>query len=393
MKHHLLSAVIIAMLTWASGASAQQTYDLEVLPPDHTVRVDSITGVALTFLTTNTPSRSLYFHEHSWLTDESMIVFHDGELGLLGYLTATGELAKIRTPAGGVGGVTCSATRNSIFCTQASKVLELTPTITISDAPGEAHSRVTISERVVSEPGFGGQLNPSCDDRYLSLDRGGIVYKIDVESGELSEVCSVPESITWAGHLQWSRTNPHLLSFAADSPRIWVVDIRDGVPRAPYAERAGELVTHESWWVDDQMLFCGALRPDGQDQSHVKVMSPRTGLVRVAGAGAWWPGATASDLAKRNWWHTAGSADGRWIVADNWHGDIMLFEGTTTRPRLLTAGHRTYGHGTHPEPGWDRAGRRVIFASHMLSDRVNACVAEIPEQWQRENPAVLPAGE
>ena len=41
----------------------------------------------------------------------------------------------------------------------------------------------------------------------------------------------------------------------------------------------------------------------------------------------------------------------------------------------------TYGHGTHPEVGWDRRGEQVIFASHMLGD-VNVCVATIPKAWQ-----------
>jgi hypothetical protein len=74
-------------------------------------------------------------------------------------------------------------------------------------------------------------------------------------------------------------------------------------------------------------------------------------------------------------------------VADTFHGDIALFEGTTTRPRLLTTGHRTFGGGTHPHPGWDRRGKQVIFSSNMLSDKVNACVANIPENWQTQNPA------
>lgn len=30
-----------------------------------------------------------------------------------------------------------------------------------------------------------------------------------------------------------------------------VVDIREGNPRRVYPEWAGELVTHESWWVND----------------------------------------------------------------------------------------------------------------------------------------------
>jgi len=383
--HTAVAGCLLAL--FAAAAHGATTYELDVLPADHTVLRDSVTGATLTFLTTHTASSALYFHEHSWLADGSMIIFRSRALGLAGYLTATGELVRITTPQGSVGGPTCAAVRNSIFCVRNGQVLELTPEIEISDAPDRRRSRVTISEQVIAEPGFGGQLNPSCDDSYVSLARGSTVFIIGVESGEVREVCSAPDGVSWAGHLQWSRTDPNFLSFAADSPRIWVVDIREGVPRAPYSERTGELVTHESWWVNDQILFCGALRPGGQDQSHVKVLDPSTGLVRVAGAGAWWPGATASELAERNWWHCAGSSDGRWIVADNWHGTLMLFEGTTTRPRLLTAGHRTYGRGTHPEPGWDREGRQVIFSSHMLSDEVNACVADIPDAWQETNPA------
>ncbi|OHB76931.1 MAG: hypothetical protein A2W31_10380 [Planctomycetes bacterium RBG_16_64_10] len=164
-----------------------------------------------------------------------------------------------------------------------------------------------------------------------------------------------------------------------------MVDIRDGVPRNVYHEQPGELVTHESWWVDDQILFCGGTHPKPTEDSHVKVLNLTTGIVRIVGAGSWWPGATPAELAKHNWWHAAGSADGRWVAADNWHGDIMLFEGRTTRPRLLTTGHRTYAGGEHPHVGWDRAGKAVVFASHKLGN-VDVCVAQIPDTWQKANP-------
>ena len=59
----------------------------------------------------------------------------------------------------------------------------------------------------------------------------------------------------------------------------------------------------------------------------------------------------------------------------------MLFEGKTTRPHLLTSGHRTYGKGEHPHVGWDRKGEKVIFASHMLGNE-NVCVVTIPKAWQ-----------
>ena len=59
----------------------------------------------------------------------------------------------------------------------------------------------------------------------------------------------------------------------------------------------------------------------------------------------------------------------------------MLFEGKTTRPHLLTSGHRTYGGGEHPHVGWDRKGEKVVFASHMLGN-LDVCVATIPKTWQ-----------
>ena len=156
-------------------------------------------------------------------------------------------------------------------------------------------------------------------------------------------------------------------------------------------------MTHESWWVNDQILFCGAppalkLKGDSQrrERSHVNTLDPKTGHVRILGAGSWWPGATEAEIWRRNWWHAAGSSDGRWVAADNPHGDIVLFEGSTTRPRLLTTGHRTYGGGAHPHPGWDRRGRQVIFTSHMLGGQTQACVATIPNHWQKVLSARMP---
>ena len=113
----------------------------------------------------------------------------------------------------------------------------------------------------------------------------------------------------------------------------------------------------------------------------MKVLNITTGEVRIIGAGAWWPDGTPEQISKLNWWHAAGSDDGAGVVADNWHGDIMLFDAHTTRPRLLTGGHRTYGKGEHPHVGWDRKGEQVVFTSHRLGNP-NVCVATIPAAWR-----------
>ena len=156
-------------------------------------------------------------------------------------------------------------------------------------------SRVTATERVLCTLPDGSpstSFNPSCDGKYVAFGvtgfsdakRGPAICKVDLKSGQLSEVCRLPEPPGYGGHVQWSRTNPHLISFAggrgptkdvagptpiATAPedycgrgqRLWVVDIREGIPRNAYLAEEGELVTHESWWVNDQMLFCGGKTP------------------------------------------------------------------------------------------------------------------------------------
>jgi oligogalacturonide lyase len=410
-------AAILVLFARAATA-ATTSYPLEVLPPEHKRMTDPKTGAELLFLTTAPENDSnLYFHEHSWLADESVILFTSSRTngGLMGYVTTTGELIRFNTPQGALGAATAAAKGNAVLAARGRDIVEVKLAIQPPDSPANGRSRVTAIERVLCILADGSPstaLNPSCDGKYVALgvtsfvdeSRGPTIYKINLKTGKLSEVCRLPQSPGYGGHVQWSRTNPHLISFAggrgptgdvagpvhdsegpedyaARGQRLWVVDIREGVPRNVYLADEGELVTHESWWVNDQILFCGGKGPTPAVLSHVKALNIYSGEVRIVGAGAWLPDASPSDTARLNWWHAAGSADGRWIAADNWHGDIMLFEGKTTRPHLLTTGHRTYGKGEHPHVGWDRKGEKVVFASHLLGN-LNVCVATIPKAWQ-----------
>ncbi|MCL4788785.1 MAG: hypothetical protein KJ070_18655 [Verrucomicrobia bacterium] len=415
-----LSVAKLVILT-CSAFGRGDSYPLEVLPPEHRRVTDPKTRVELLFLTT-APEKdvNLYFHEHSWLADESVILFTSARTngGLMGYVTATGDLIRFHSPRGGFGGATAAARGNSVLAVRGREIVEIKLAIRPA-ASFKGRSSVTATERVLWVLPDGSPstaLNPSCDGKYAALgvarfsdpSRGPTIYKVNLRSGALSEVCRLPEPPGYGGHVQWRRTNPNLLSFAgrgregdvAGPPpglagpedyagrgqRLWVVDIRKRVPRNVYLAAEGELVTHESWWVNDQILFCGAEQamPPPAVLSHVKTLDVHNGEVRIVGAGSWWPEASPSDAARLNWWHASGSADGRWIAADNWHGDIMLFEGRTTRPHLLTSGHRTYGQGEHPHVGWDRSGEKVVFASHLLGD-LNVCVAFIPTAWQAAN--------
>ncbi len=416
LRTNLLSTALA--LIAVSAVAAETTYPLEVLPPEHRRMTDPKTGAELLFLTTAPENdANLYFHEYSWLSDESVILFTSSRKngGLMGYVTATGELIRLTTPQGGLGGATAAAKGNAFFAVRGRSIVAIKLTIEPSSNPTAQHSKVTATERVLCTMTDGGpctSLNPSCDGKYVALGvtgfadtkRGPAICKINVKTGKISDVCRLPQQPSFGGHVQWSRTNPNLISFAGGrgptgdvagpvrsshgpedyagrGQRLWVVDIRDRTPRNVYLAEEGELVTHESWWVNDQLLFCGGVGHKPVELAHVKALNIYSGEIRIAGAGAAWPEATAESAAHLNWWHVAGSGNGRWIAADNWHGEIMLFEGKTTRPHLLTAGHRTYGKGDHPHVGWDRKGEKVVFASNMLGD-VNVCVATIPKAWQ-----------
>ena len=66
---------VVALVAGAAIA-AENAYPLQVLPPEYRRMTDPRTGAELLFLTT-APEKdaNLYFHEYSWLADESVILF------------------------------------------------------------------------------------------------------------------------------------------------------------------------------------------------------------------------------------------------------------------------------------------------------------------------------
>lgn len=392
--------VLFAIILMACGQGfaepmVSKPYALEVFPREDKVVTDPETGTKLLFLTNAVAKdTNLYFHQRSWLADSSLILFNSAREkgGLMGYLTATGELVRLVASDGaGLMDPTAAVNRNSVFAMCGQRCVEIALTIQVSEDPTKEPSKVTAVERTLCEvAGVDTYLNESCDGRYLVASGANILNEgrpglalIRELDGMCERLCDMPEGIEYHGHVQWSTTNPNWVSFAGAPVRLWMVDIRDRKPWSPYLEQQGELVTHESWWVNDQMLFCGGVHSKPTEDSHVKVLDPRTGQVRIIGEGAWFPQADSQTLARRNWWHASGSPNGLWVAGDNWFGDIWIFEGPTARPRILTMNHRTYGKGEHPEVGWDRRGEQVLFNSHKLGG-VTVCVATIPESWQQD---------
>lgn len=415
--------VLASILIWSGALHATDLtdwYPLSVSPPERQTVNDPETGAALCFLTSNPATDiNLYYHQRSWLSNSSAILFYSRREngGLMAYLVKTGEIVRLLGPDGnGITGATAAVHRNTIFGVWNKNAVEIELKTTPSTNPGKSKSLAHARLRVLCELSPNAKknylLNESCDGKYLAYstmgygENGGpIIFLIDIQTGTQRELVSLPPDRGPANHVQWSRTNPRLLSFSSfmepwkfragprsastdptDYPercqRLWVIDIREGIPRNVYRAIENELVTHAIWWINDTILFTGGIQVPVEDcWSHVKMLDVARGDVRIIGAGSWWPDATAAAMSRRNWWHPSGSDDGDWVVADNWHGDIMLFEGRTTRPHLLTQNHRTYGGGEHPHPGWNRRGDQVIFTSHKQGS-ADVCVATIPDSLQ-----------
>ncbi|HPI73325.1 MAG TPA: DUF1961 family protein [bacterium] len=381
---------------------------------------DPQTQAELRFLTSHAAADiNLYYHQRSWLSDSKTALFYSDRPvgGLMACLLETGEVVRITGPDGkALTGATAAIHRNTIFAVWNENAIEIELKLRLSDRPGIQPSQVRAQMRVIGPlaptHNHAYTLNESCDGRYLAYgamgfgkNGGPTIHLIEVQTGLQQELVSLPPDRGPAHHVQWSRTNPSLLSFssfmepykfragprvpsagpedyAGRCQRLWVIDIRDRVPRNIYQAIENELVTHAVWWINDTILFTGAIQaPVDNEWSHVKVLDVVRGDVRIIGAGSWWPGAAPEEMSRLNWWHPSGSDDGQWVVADNWHGDLMLFEGRTGRPHLLTQNHRTYGSGEHPHPSWSRNGKQVIFTSHRLGS-ADVCIAAVPAPLQ-----------
>lgn len=403
------AAVFVISAILGSSASSEKvgrSWECTVLPAERETTVDKITGVTVVFVTTHeSADRNLYFHERSWLPDGSMLMFvseRTGRAEPFGYVEATGELVQLGQAADSPGsGFTVSRYTNNIYLVRDGAVYDWAVEL-VPGGVGE-QTRITVRERRIGVLPRGirlkSSLNENADGKYLSVgfDRGddetNEIVAIEKATGKMVTVTRVPWNIS---HVQFSWTDPEMVMFARSNPggdrpplrppesrqcRFWFADFSDRPAWPGHWQRPGELVTHECWWVDGLVTFCGAQR---DEESHVKILDPQTGVVRIVGAGSWWADGTPAELSKRNWWHAAGDPQGKWVAADNWHGDIVLFDARTTEERLMTQGHRTYGSGAHPHVGWAPNGDRVVFASNSKGN-ADVCIAIIPENWQNEH--------
>jgi len=397
VKSIALMVAIVFLQMMGAFASA---WDCEILPSEQKIETDAQSGAQIVFVTTNPASdTNFYFHERCFLWDNRFMLFRSDRFGrseTMGCLLETGQLVRLnqaQDPA--AGNLVASAKGDRVyvfkdgafylwkidFAAQPKTAVHITET-KIMDLPEGAQLRSVLTENsdgsllayayTMGEDNFIGFFNPGNGQ---ALPPAKLDFKPD--------------------HLQFHRSRPDLLAFCRvygtdvapldpNEPRharIWFMNVNTRVPIPAFYQVPGEITTHECWWVNDQMTFVDGHHHDGdREEGNVKVFDLKTGDIRIIGAGAWIEDGTAEQLSKVNWWHACGSPDGKWVVADNWHGIIALFNAKTTEKKILATGHRTYGHGQHPHAGWDLAGKRVEFTSNKLGNP-DVCVAAVPESW------------
>lgn len=392
IKLFLLSIIII-VISCKNKSEIEWTnnWQCKVFPPEHEITTDPETGAKVVFVTSDTSKDvNLYFDLNCWFNDLSMMVFYSNRFNsyeLFGYLTETGEIVRLQSPQiSRAGNVTVDYQSNDIYVVRDNAIYQWNVEIEILK-DSNISSKVKIRERkIASAPdsaSFFMGLTESADGKYLSA---GLNYQekeeqeivaVDIKTGELKTLLSNWKKIS---HVQFSKYNPNLLRFSHSPHRMWYIDTRKpGIANKLHKQEPGELVTHEDWWVNDQMTFCGGYQ---KEHSHVKLIDLKTQTTRIIGAGSWWKEGTPFELSKYNWWHASGSRDGKWVATDNWHGYIAIIDARTSHLRLLTTWHRPYGFvGTeHPHVGWAPDSKSVEFTSHKHGNP-DVCIAYLPEEW------------
>jgi len=398
MKHisFLLFIGFVIFLTACNGKKSEVKWDnkwtAEIYPAEHKISLDSTSGAKLIYVTTDIGSDiNLYFDWNCWFEDLSMMTFissRTGKAELFGYIPKTGELIRLN-PRKDMQ-VSTSAfvdfKTHDIYVRTDDALFQWHVDINFSKDSSKVES-VQIKERkIVSAPEgskFFSALSLSANRQYLSAtirseipDEQSII-SVNIKTGKIQNLLTWDNSYFFS-HVQFSKYNQNLLRFAYEPHRLWIIDTRKPEQaKKIHLQEEGELVTHEDWWVNDQLTFCGAYR---EEESHVKLIDIHSQKTRIIGAGTWWDGGTPFELSQYNWWHASGAPDGRWVVADNWHGHIGVTDERNSHMRLLTKNHRTYGSGEHPHVGWAPDSKSVEFTTHKLGNP-DVCIAYLPEAW------------
>ena len=230
---------------------------------------------------------------------------------------------------------------------------------------------------------------------------------MNLKTGEIKFIISVPFGI---GHVQCNPFVPGEIVFCWETGgkapvRMWTVKSDGSGFRPVYKETEYEWITHEAVITPDEVAFyimghrpvgttyetdpsappqvVDPLNPGQQKEwgpsgtrekpTGLAVVNLRTREMRIEGQTK-----SGSGL-----WHGSGSADGRWLVGDDFSRSIYLIDRNNHEMIMLSTGHKETA-ADHTHPSFSPDGTRIEIQSAMLSDdnrSMNICIIPVPETW------------
>lgn len=323
--------------------------------------LDDKTGVRLYSLTPGGHASAIVYQTHPmWTRNQEHLVFHSNRDASGNRLwmveLKSGEMRPVPTESYETGTMTWKNNDLYYVADKTLHVLDLVkafhgegtpkPLGRIPDACLRIDGTVTV-DADLSAFYFGGVIRE---------DKVWGVFAIDLKSGEAR---TLAETDFRVGHFQANPFTPGSLMFCQETggdadQRIWHLHTDHPEPAPLYKETYGEWVTHEVWWDPERIIF--TIWP--YDDEHKGL--PHGVATADIHSG---PEGKMELLTQYPAWHTHGSPDGNWALGDDFDRNLWLINVKTKERKLLTQGHTSGDHNTHPHGSFTPDNRGLVFNS------------------------------
>jgi oligogalacturonide lyase len=412
-------------------------------PSEKKVVPDPVTGVPLTFLTTDPGGDSKIYQTHQqWTADGKWLLFgsnrgtgqqafavneqtgdivqvtESGYMGMLCNAHKSMKLFIMRNPGGSLGR---GARRGRGFANGGQQIIEIDLARLFADSAAGTMKPAAEYERLCGTVPAGinarGNMGIDANDEVMyfsvtgpetaELSEGQTLQdgygmrrmgagpsglrSMNLTTGEVKTVCNVGFQI---GHVQTNPVAPGEIIFCWETggkapQRTWFVNA-DGTGLRPlYPEAPYEWVTHEAAFDKDEVaiaILCHR-RPgtnDGWGACGTPEHPTGLGIVNLRTREMRIAGQVPPGDPGRSDWHVAGSPDGRWAAFDDFLYRLWLIDRHTGETVLLAdLGHKTRA-GDHVHPTFSPDSTRIEVQCAMLapdSRALDVCVVPVPKSW------------